>query len=76
MHFHLINSFVSANDEEYVRSASLVKEFSVNQGSRKILLTVSVRFFIVLIVSFSRKMKKSIACVLATFLTSYENDLL
>ena len=51
MHFHLINSFVSANDEEYVRSASLVKEFSVNQGSRKILLTVSERFFIVLIVS-------------------------
>ena len=27
MHFYLINSFVSAKDEEYVRSASLSKEF-------------------------------------------------
>ena len=44
MHFYLINSFVSANDEEYVR-------LLVNQWSRKMLL-----FCIVLIVTFSRKM--------------------
>ena len=39
-----------------VRSASLFKEFYLNQGSRKTLLTLSARFFIVLIVSFIRKM--------------------
>ena len=27
MHFYQINSFVSTNDEEYVRSASFSKEF-------------------------------------------------
>ena len=53
MHFYLINSFVSTNDEE---CASLWEGILENQGSRKILLTIWAMFFIVLIISFSRKM--------------------
>ena len=66
---------------EYVRSASLVKESQVNQRSRKTLLTLSARVFIVFILDrkFYQKddwEKKSIAGVLASFLQWYVNDLL
>ena len=52
MHFHLIRSFVSADDEEYVRSASLVGGMLSKPGIKENAFDRLGEFFTVLIVSF------------------------